>query len=34
MVKDLPANTGDAGLILGLGRFPGVGNGNQSSTLA
>ena len=31
MVQNLPANTGDArdvGLILGLGRAPGVGNGN------
>ena len=31
MVKNLPANagnTGDAGLIPGLGRFPGEGNGN------
>ena len=31
MVKNLPANaatSGDAGLIPGLGRFPGVGNGN------
>ena len=31
VVKDLPANAGDArgaGLILGLGRSPGVGNGN------
>ena len=31
MVKNLPANTGDArdlGLILGSGRFPGEGNGN------
>ena len=30
-VKNLPANAGDAkdeGLIPGLGRFPGVGNGN------
>jgi len=30
-VKNLPVNTGDArdvGLILGLGRAPGVGNGN------
>ena len=32
VVKNLPANTGDAGdmdLILGLGRSPGVGNGNS-----
>ena len=31
VVKNLPANsvnTGDTGLILGLGRSPGVGNGN------
>ena len=28
VVKNLPANAGDAGLILGLGRFPGEGNGN------
>ena len=31
VVKNLPANvgdTGDAGSILGLGRFPGIGNGN------
>ena len=31
MVKNLPASVGDAGgagLIPGLGRFPGVGNGN------
>ena len=31
MVKNLPANagdTGDMGLIPGLGRFPGRGNGN------
>ena len=31
MVKDLPANAGDArdaGLIPGSGRFPRVGNGN------
>ena len=31
MVKNLPANTGDArdlGLIPGSGRFPGEGNGN------
>ena len=27
-VKNLPANTGDAGSISGLGRFPGEGNGN------
>ena len=32
MVKNLPANAGDAGdtgSILGLGRFPGVGNVNS-----
>ena len=28
VVKNLSANTGDAGLIPGLGRFPGEGNGN------
>ena len=28
MVKNLPASTGDAGLIPGLGRFLGGGNGN------
>ena len=28
VVKNLPANAGDVGLISGLGRFPGVGNGN------
>ena len=31
MIKNLPAYAGDArevGLIPGLGRFPGVGNGN------
>ena len=27
-VKNLPANTGDMGLIPGLGRSPGEGNGN------
>ena len=27
MVKNLPANTGDAGSIPGSGRSPGVGNG-------
>ena len=26
-VKNPPASAGDAGLIPGLGRFPGVGNG-------
>ena len=32
VVKNLPANAGDikdAGLIPGLGRFPGIGNGNS-----
>ena len=28
MVKNLPANTGDAGSIPGSGRSPGGGNGN------
>ena len=28
VVKNLPANSGDAGLIPGLGRCPGGGNGN------
>ena len=28
VMKNLPANTGDAGLIPGLGRSPGEGNGN------
>ena len=28
MVKNLPANTGDLGLIPGSGRSPGGGNGN------
>ena len=28
MVKNLPANAGDVGLIPGLRRSPGVGNGN------
>ena len=28
VVKNLPASAGDAGLILGLGRFPRGGNGN------
>ena len=27
-VKNLPANVGDLGLILGSGRAPGGGNGN------
>ena len=28
LVKNLPANAGDAGLIPGFGRSPGEGNGN------
>ena len=28
MVKNLPANAGDVGLIPGSGRSPGEGNGN------
>ena len=28
VVKNLPANTGDMGLIPGFGRSPGEGNGN------
>ena len=28
MVKNLPANTGEANSISGLGRSPGEGNGN------
>ena len=28
MVKNMPANAGDTGLISGLGRSPGEGNGN------
>ena len=28
VIKNLPANAGDADLIPGLGRFLGVGNGN------
>ena len=28
MVRNLPANAGDAGLIPGSGRSPGEGNGN------
>ena len=28
MVKDLPASAGDASLIPGAGRSPGVGHGN------
>ena len=36
MVKDLPANAGDArdaGSVPGSGRCPGEGNGNHSSVL-
>ena len=33
-VKNLPASTGDLGLILGLGRSPGEQNGYYSSILA
>ena len=29
VVKNLPANAGDVGSIPGLGRSPGVGNGDQ-----
>ena len=28
MVKNLPVSAGDGGLIPGMGRFPGEGNGN------
>ena len=28
VVKNLPANAGNIGLIHGLGRYPGEGNGN------
>ena len=34
MVKNLPANAGDVGLISGVGRAPGEGNGTHSSLLA
>ena len=34
MVKNSPANVGDAGLILGSGRSPGGGVATYSSTLA
>ena len=34
VVKNLPANAGDTGLILGLGRSPGGGNATHSSILA
>ena len=30
MVKNLPANAGDSGLIPGWGRSPGEGNGNPT----
>ena len=30
MVKNLPDNAGDVGSIPGLGRYPGVGNGNPT----
>ena len=33
MVKNPPTNTGDTGLIPGLGRPPGEGNGTHSSIL-
>ena len=29
VVKNPPANTGDAGSVPELGRYPGLGNGNQ-----
>ena len=34
MIKNRPVNAGDVGLIPGLGRFPGEGNGTYSSILA
>ena len=34
VVKNLPANAGDVGLIPGSGRSPGGGNGNPFSILA
>ena len=34
MVKNLPANARDAGLMPGTGRSPGEGNGNPLSILA
>ena len=34
VVKNLPANAGDAGSIPGSERSPGVGNGNHSSIFA
>ena len=33
VVKNLPANAGDSGLILGLGRSPAVGNGNPLQSI-
>ena len=33
MVKNLPANAGDVGLIPGSGRSPGEGNGSHSRIL-
>ena len=33
VVKNPSANAGDMGLIPGLGRYPGEGNGNPSSIL-
>ena len=34
VVKNLPANAGDVGSILGLGKSPGEGNGNPLLVLA
>ena len=34
VVKNLPVNAGDAGLILGLGRSPGERNATHSGILA
>ena len=34
VVKNLPANAGDAGSVPGLGRASGEGNGNPLSILA
>ena len=34
VVKELPANAGDSGLIPGLGQFPGEGNTPHSTTLS
>ena len=33
-IKETACNTGEAGLIPGLGTFPGEGNGQHSSILA